>query len=104
MRIFPRFKSLSRAVHEEQQEDGEHDQKNKYPRIRSGSGSLTTSLTVWRKSLVMSCNGFTVIDSHGNLVYRVDNYIGHPDEVVLMDASGNSLLTMCRRRVYTLSS
>ncbi|XP_020204669.1 protein LURP-one-related 17 [Cajanus cajan] len=87
MKVFPRLKSVSRAVHEEQER--EHDDEVK---------SLCTSLTVWRKSLVMSCKGFTVIDSYGNLVYRVDNYIGRPNEVTLMDASGKSILTMCRRR------
>ncbi|KAL9328736.1 hypothetical protein ACSQ67_003739 [Phaseolus vulgaris] len=46
----------------------------------------------------MSCKGFTVIDCCGNLVYRVDNYIGRPNEVTLMDASGKSILTMFRRR------
>ncbi|CAN1178282.1 Protein LURP-one-related 17 [Linum perenne] len=57
-------------------------------------GGWSTSLTVWRKSLVMNCNGFTVINSDGNLVYRVDNYCGRPDEITLMDAAGNSVLTM----------
>ncbi|TKY70981.1 LURP-one-related 17 [Spatholobus suberectus] len=91
MRVFPKLKSLSRAVHEEQER--EHDEEK-----NNAGGSLCTSLTVWRKSLVMSCKGFTVIDSYGNLVYRVDNYIGRPNEVILMDASGKSILTMCRRR------
>ncbi|KAK7308959.1 hypothetical protein RJT34_05324 [Clitoria ternatea] len=89
MRVFSRFKSLSRAVHEEQQ----HHEDKIY-----NAGSTGTSLTVWRKSLLMSCNGFTVIDSCGNLVYRVDNYIWRPNQVILMDASGRSILTMCRRR------
>ncbi|KAG4972903.1 hypothetical protein JHK87_029724 [Glycine soja] len=92
MRVFPRLKSLSRAVHEEQER--EHDDEEK----KKAAEKLYTSLTVWRKSLLMSCNGFTVIDSYGNLVYRVDNYIGRPNEVTLMDASGKSILTMCRRR------
>ncbi|KAG8390763.1 hypothetical protein BUALT_Bualt01G0117300 [Buddleja alternifolia] len=34
-----------------------------------------TVLTVWKKSLLLNCDGFTVFDAHGNLVYRVDNYI-----------------------------
>ncbi|CAJ1927640.1 unnamed protein product [Sphenostylis stenocarpa] len=90
MRVFPRIKYLSRAVHEEQEQ--EHDEE------KNNAEKLCTSLTVWRKSLVMSCKGFTVIDSFGNLVYRVDNYIGRPNEVTLMDASGKSILTMLRRR------
>lgn len=89
MRVFPKLKSLSRAVHEEQERD--HDLG------KEKNNTACTSLTVWRKSLVMSCKGFTVIDSNGNLVYRVDNYIQQPNEVTLMDASGKSILTMCRR-------
>ncbi|XP_027343939.1 protein LURP-one-related 17-like [Abrus precatorius] len=96
MRVFPRFKFVSRAVHEEQ--EMEHDgERNKYP-LTEASLCTSLTLTVWRKSLVINCNGFTVIDSCGNLVYRVDNYIVHPNEVILMDASGNSVLTMRRRR------
>jgi len=97
MRVFPRFKFLSRAVHEEH--EGEHDgERNKYP-LTDGGLCTSLTLTVWKKSLVISCKGFTVIDSYGNLAYRVDNYIGHPNEVILMDASGNSLLTLIRSRV-----
>ncbi|XP_014520000.1 protein LURP-one-related 17-like [Vigna radiata var. radiata] len=91
MRVFPRLRSLSRAVHQEQEQEHDEEEKNNVEQ-------LSTSLTVWRKSLVMSCKGFTVIDSCGNLVYRVDNYIGRPNEVTLMDASGKSILTMFRRR------
>lgn len=102
MRVFPRLKFLSRAVHEEQ--EGEHDgERNKYP-LTDGSLCTSLTLTVWKKSLVISCKGFTVIDSYGNLAYRVDNYIGHPKEVILMDASGNSVLTLHRSRVCTSSS
>lgn len=61
-----------------------------------------TSLTVWRKSLLVSCNGFTVIDSGGNLVYRVDNYMGRRDRVVLMDGYGKPLLTLRRHKVMLL--
>lgn len=64
-----------------------------------GSSGACSSLTVWRKSLLINCNGFTVIDSKGNLIYRVDNYIGHPAEITLMDASGKSLFTLLRRKV-----
>ncbi|MFS7990083.1 putative tubby-like protein [Helianthus anomalus] len=31
-------------------------------------------LTVWKKSLIFSCDGFTVYNSNGNLAFRVDNY------------------------------
>lgn len=89
--MFLFFKSLSRSVHEEQQE----------PELKNNIdlGDHCTSLTVWRKSLISSCNGFTVIDTNGNLAYRVDNYMGRPEEVILMDGSGKSLLTMRRRKV-----
>ncbi|RWW25390.1 hypothetical protein GW17_00010263 [Ensete ventricosum] len=59
-------------------------------------------LTVWRKSLLFSCNGFTVFDAEGNLVFRVDIYGSRSaGELVLMDASGKPLLTV-RRKVRTL--
>ncbi|KAI0520026.1 hypothetical protein KFK09_007491 [Dendrobium nobile] len=32
------------------------------------------TLTVWRKSLLFNCKGFTVFDAEGNLVFRVDKY------------------------------
>lgn len=93
MKIVPFLKSLSRSVHNQEQHD-QHDEQE-----LNTVGACTT-LTVWRKSLLISCKGFTVIDSNGDLVYRVDNYVGHPEEVVLMDASGKSVLTMRRRKVY----
>ncbi|KAL9253520.1 LURP-one-related 8-like protein [Drosera capensis] len=53
------------------------------------------SLTVWRKSLLYCCcSGFTVIGSNGDLVFRVDNYCGHPGEIVLMDGSGIPIYTI----------
>jgi len=59
-----------------------------------------TALTVWKKSLVFSCNGFTVFNSSGNLVFRVDNYASDlKNEIVLMDAAGMALLTMRRKRL-----
>ncbi|GER26849.1 hypothetical protein STAS_02507 [Striga asiatica] len=56
------------------------------------------SFTVWRKSLVFSCKGFTVIGSDGSLVYRVDNYSGRPDKIVLMDGPGHPIFTISRRK------
>ncbi|GMJ04435.1 hypothetical protein like AT5G41590 [Hibiscus trionum] len=93
------LKSLSRSVHDE-----EHQQQPEISNSRGGAGcssgaggDLSTSLTVWRKSLLVSCTGFTVIDCTGNLVYRVDNYMGgRPKELVLMDGKGTSILTMKR--------
>ncbi|KAK8703252.1 hypothetical protein V6N13_021574 [Hibiscus sabdariffa] len=87
--MFVFLKSLSRSAHEE-----EHHGE------RSASTEPCTSLTVWRRSLVMSCNGFTVIDCHGDVVYRVDNYSGRPKELVLMDGSGRSILQCDVARVF----
>ncbi|KAK8959690.1 Protein LURP-one-related 8 [Platanthera guangdongensis] len=58
-------------------------------------------LTVWRKSLLFNCDGFTVFDGKGNLIYRVDNYTksGNKGEIVLMDAAGNPLLTIRRKKL-----
>ncbi|CAL8157369.1 unnamed protein product [Prunus armeniaca] len=95
MKIVPFLKSLSRSVHNQEQHDQQDEQE------LNTVGACTT-LTVWRKSLLISCKGFTVIDSNGDLFYRVDNYVGHPEEVVLMDASGKSVLTMRRRKKLSL--
>ncbi|KAI3894734.1 hypothetical protein MKW92_028510 [Papaver armeniacum] len=57
-------------------------------------------LTVWKKSLLFNCNGFTVFDTKGNLIFRVDNYrAGNKTEIFLMDASGKTLLTILRKRL-----
>ncbi|XP_072975884.1 protein LURP-one-related 8-like [Typha angustifolia] len=59
-----------------------------------------SSLTVWRKSLLFNCSGFTVFDAKGNLVFRVDNYgSGRKGEVVLMDTAGKPLLTVRRKKL-----
>ncbi|KAG6509376.1 protein LURP-one-related 8-like [Zingiber officinale] len=57
------------------------------------------SLTVWRKSLLFGCSGFTVFDSKGNLVFRVDVYGSAVGALVLMDSCGNPLLTLRRRKM-----
>ncbi|CAI9774739.1 unnamed protein product [Fraxinus pennsylvanica] len=60
-------------------------------------------LTVWKKSLLFNCDGFTVFDAKGNLVFRVDNYMSHNKaQIVLMDASGSSLLTIRRKKLSWL--
>ncbi|XP_076895982.1 protein LURP-one-related 8-like [Bidens hawaiensis] len=76
------------------------DQQRFYGETSTTSRNLNpVVLTVWKKSLLFSCDGFTVYDSNGNLVFRVDNYAGsNKSEVVLMDASGRSLLTIRRKR------
>lgn len=62
--------------------------------------SESVVLTVWKKSLLLNCDGFTVFDAKGNLVFRVDNYMaGGRGEIFLMDASGKSLLTIRRKRL-----
>nr|CAB3490757.1 unnamed protein product [Digitaria exilis] len=63
-------------------------------------------LTVWPKSLLFNCDGFTVFDARGNLAFRVDCYASSRHrrraEVVLMDAAGKPLLTI--RRINSLIS
>ncbi|KAH9288594.1 hypothetical protein KI387_032711, partial [Taxus chinensis] len=54
---------------------------------------MATTLTVWNKSLVFGGEGFTIFDSNGNLLFRVDTY----DDLLFMDAQGKSLLTLCRK-------
>ncbi|PON39893.1 LURP1-related protein domain containing protein [Parasponia andersonii] len=107
MKTFLSLKSLSRTVHDDQEQhhqdshrnhDQDHNkQQQQYDNQTDVVSTSSTSLTVWRKSLLISCNGFTVIDSNGDLFYRVDNYIGRPEEITLMDSSGKSVLTMHRR-------
>ncbi|KAG2307884.1 hypothetical protein Bca52824_027632 [Brassica carinata] len=68
------------------------------------TGGACTTLTVWRKSLLVSCEGFTVIDSNGDLIYRVDNYARtRPEQLILMDKDGNSVLLMHRTKKITLA-
>jgi uncharacterized protein YxjI len=63
----------------------------------NGNGNAAI-LTVWKKSLLLNCSGFTVFDCKGNLVFRVDNYMaGNKGEIVLMDAAGKPLLTIRRK-------
>ncbi|XP_010517169.1 PREDICTED: protein LURP-one-related 8-like [Camelina sativa] len=57
-------------------------------------------LTVWKKSLLFNCDGFTVYNANGELVFRVDNYMNCPrDNIVLMDASGLPLLSVRRKKL-----
>ncbi|KAL6841250.1 hypothetical protein ACP4OV_028768 [Aristida adscensionis] len=69
------------------------------------AGEEPVALTVWRKSLLFNCRGFTVFDARGNLVYRVDSYASDSRaEVVLMDAAGRPVLTVRRRKVIGLGA
>uniref|UniRef100_A0A0D9WHW3 Protein LURP-one-related 8 n=1 Tax=Leersia perrieri TaxID=77586 RepID=A0A0D9WHW3_9ORYZ len=64
-----------------------------------GDGDQAVVLTVWRKSLLFNCKGFTVFDARGDLVYRVDTYAADSRaEVVLMDAAGAPVLTVRRKK------
>ncbi|XP_047974430.1 protein LURP-one-related 8-like [Salvia hispanica] len=92
----PFLKSRSRIAahhyHEQDQDcDTNIDEKSAY-----------NSLTVWRKSLIFSCNGFTVIGSDGSLVYRVDNYSSRPNQIMLMDAHGYPIFTISRPKKLRL--
>uniref|UniRef100_A0ACD5XTP7 Uncharacterized protein n=1 Tax=Avena sativa TaxID=4498 RepID=A0ACD5XTP7_AVESA len=71
-----------------------------------------TVLTVWRKSLLFNCDGFTVYDATGALAFRVDRYGSSSyggrrrraaEDVVLMDAAGKPLLTVRRKIKLSLS-
>nr|CAB3488903.1 unnamed protein product [Digitaria exilis] len=83
-----------------------------HPNASSGDPSSSSSseevllLTVWRKSLLFNCDGFTVFDARGDLAFRVDCYASSRHrrraEVVLMDAAGKPLLTV--RRINSLIS
>ncbi|KAL0393601.1 UNVERIFIED_CONTAM: protein LURP-one-related 17 [Sesamum latifolium] len=86
--------STSRTVHHYQ------EQQNKINVI--SDEAACTSLTVWRKSLVFGCSGFTVIASDGSLAYRVDNYTCRPDQILLMDGSGNPIFTIGRPKKLRL--
>lgn len=57
-------------------------------------------LTVWKKSLLFNCKGFTVFDAKGNLVFRVDTYMagsGSNGEIILMDSGGKPIFTIRRK-------
>ncbi|XP_074581707.1 protein LURP-one-related 8-like [Curcuma longa] len=66
--------------------------------VRKEDGGAV-SLTVWRKSLLFGCSGFTVFDSKGDLVFRVDVYGSAAGALVLMDSCGNPLLTLRRKKL-----
>ncbi|KAL8114575.1 hypothetical protein AgCh_021440 [Apium graveolens] len=53
------------------------------------------------KSLVANGNGFTVYDSSGKVVYRIDNYSTKCSrEVYLMDLHGNVLFSMFQKKSF----
>jgi uncharacterized protein YxjI len=63
-----------------------------------GEEEEATSLTVWRKSLLFNCRGYTVFDARGDLAFRVDSYDAEA-EVVLMDPAGRPAFTVRRKRL-----
>lgn len=68
------------------------------PAAVGGEEEAATSLTVWRKSLLFNCRGYTVFDARGDLAFRVDSYDAEA-EVVLMDAAGRPAFTVRRKRL-----
>ncbi|CAN6485771.1 unnamed protein product [Victoria cruziana] len=70
------------------------------PKDRAVPPERANMLTVWKKSLLFNCRGFTVFDGKGKLVFRVDKYAtDHKDEIVLMDAVGEPLLAMRKKKL-----
>ncbi|WOG90257.1 hypothetical protein DCAR_0209500 [Daucus carota subsp. sativus] len=64
----------------------------------SSSCSSSKTYTIWMKSLVANGNGFTVYDSCGRVVYRIDNYSNKScRQVYLMDLHGNVLFSMFQK-------
>ncbi|KAF8100288.1 hypothetical protein N665_0227s0021 [Sinapis alba] len=58
-------------------------------------------LTVCKTSLFYTGDGFAAYDCHGDIIFRVDSYgpdTRDNDEFVLMDVTGNCLLTVKRKR------
>ncbi|KAJ0811117.1 putative tubby-like protein [Helianthus annuus] len=71
----------------------------------SSSSSCSTereTYTIWMKSLVLNSNGYTVYDSSGEVVFRMDNYDSKcRSEVYLMDLRGNIVCTILRKKLLT---
>ncbi|PWA44775.1 tubby C-terminal-like domain-containing protein [Artemisia annua] len=78
-----------------------------HPCITSSSASSSSfcsdqkqTYTIWMKSLVLNSNGYTVYDSNGGVVYRIDNYDSKSSsEVYLMDLRGNVVCTILRKKL-----
>jgi len=99
-KVYPN--AAARAVPEQHSCEISETLKGRSGDEAGASGRDTVVLTVWKKSLLFNCNGFTVYDGKGNLVFRVDNYMapsGAKGEIVLMDAAGKPLLTIRRKRL-----
>ncbi|KAM7494225.1 hypothetical protein LguiB_028834 [Lonicera macranthoides] len=62
--------------------------------------STKETFTIWMKSLVFHGNGFTVFNSNGEIVYRIDNYNKKcSGEVYLMDLRGKVLFSIHRKKL-----
>jgi len=73
---------------------------NTFECTSSSGKDARVALTVWRKSLLLNCKGFTVYDATGNIVFRVDNYVAaNRGETLLMDGDGKPLLTIRRKKL-----
>ncbi|XP_034707362.1 protein LURP-one-related 4-like [Vitis riparia] len=75
------------------------------PRPPPPSDSCITSrretFTLWMKSLLIQGNGYTVFNSDGEIVYRIDNYDKKcSSEVYLMDLQGKVLFTILQRKLH----
>lgn len=68
--------------------------------VSDAKREVPTVLTVWKKSLLFNCKGYTVYDSKGALRFRVDSYSSRRNatEIVLMDHVGKPLLSFRRKR------
>ncbi|CAD6258617.1 unnamed protein product [Miscanthus lutarioriparius] len=78
------------------------------PTTGPGAAAGADGVAQPRKSLLLSCSGFTVYDASGALAFRVDCYDSarrglrrRAAEVVLMDVAGTPLLTVRRRSRLT---
>ncbi|KAG6769682.1 hypothetical protein POTOM_025343 [Populus tomentosa] len=69
-KVYPNVAPTAAATNEKQRQ---------LLKLKSSNNALDADhavvLTVWKKSLLFNCNGFTVFDSKGNLLFRVDNYM-----------------------------
>ncbi|XP_076943689.1 protein LURP-one-related 4-like [Bidens hawaiensis] len=74
-----------------------------HPCVPSSSSSCSTqreTYTIWMKSLVLNSNGYTVYNSNGEVVFRIDNYDSKcRSEVYLMDLRGNIVCTILRKKL-----
>ncbi|KMZ65519.1 hypothetical protein ZOSMA_31G01070 [Zostera marina] len=73
----------------------------KHKPISNDKREIATVLTVWKKSLLFNCKGYTVYDSKGDLHFRVDSYSsdGTSTEIILMDHIGKPLVSFRRKRL-----